>query len=204
MLKSAFALALIALSLCDTAGAKARRGERRPRENKIFAAKPWSVSLENEMADEVGAFRFFTQSQVDSAALSGKLVALYNHTQYTIAPKLPINRRYALPATVSFLDVFAVEFYRQFHRPLMVDSAVRPATMQRSLLRRNSSAAPAYGERASSHERGTTLDISKHLTKAQQRWMVTRLLYHYALGCILVIQERGCFHIFVQGGVSRD
>jgi|ERR1035437_1288063 hypothetical protein len=198
MLTRTLALALIALSLCSAASAKVHRG--RPRENKIFAANHDSVRLENEAANDMGAFRYFTQAQVDEDVYSGKLVALYNHTQYVVSPKLPMNRRYALPSTVSFLDTFAMEFYRQFHQPLMVDSAVRPATTQRSLSRWNRNAAPAYGDRASTHERGTTLDLSKRMTKAQQRWMIMRLLYYRALGLVLVIQERGCWHIFVGGG----
>ena len=107
------------------------------------------------------------------------------------------ERRYALPSTVSFVELLALDFYRAFHQPLMVDSAIRPATTQRMLHLKN--AASAYGPKASSHERGTTVDISKRLTKAQRLWLVTRLLYYRALGQVLVIQERGCFHIFVRG-----
>ena len=196
MLTRTLALALIALSLCSAAGAKVHRG--RPRKAKIFAANHESVRLENEIANSEGIFRYFTQAQVDEDVYTGKLAAMYDHTQYKVSPKLPMERRYALPSTVAFLEAFSMEFYRQFHHPLMVDSAVRPATVQRSLLKCNRNAAPAYGERASTHERGTTLDLSKRLTKAEQQWLVTRLLYYWAISRVLVIQERGCFHIFVR------
>jgi len=189
-------LVICAALLANTqADARVHRG--RPRVNKIFAANSQSVLLENQAADEMGAFRYFTQAQVNEAELDGTLEPLYNHSYYTVAPKLPPERRYALPSTVSFVELLALDFYRAFHQPLMVDSAIRPATTQRMLHLKN--AASAYGPKASSHERGTTVDISKRLTKAQRLWLVTRLLYYRALGQVLVIQERGCFHIFVRG-----
>ena len=190
-----WALAFCLALLCFSAEAKVHRG--RPRTDKIFAANPQSVILENQAADEMGAIRYFTQAQVDKAALDGTLAPLYNHMQYLVASKLPIERRYALPATVSFVELLALDFYRTFHTPLVVDSAIRAATTQRSLHMRN--AASAYGPKASSHERGTTADISKHLTRTQQKWLVIRLLYYRALGWVLVLQERGCLHIFVKG-----
>jgi hypothetical protein len=153
------------------------------------------VLRENQAADAMGAFRYFTQPMVDQAVLRGELVPLGG--SYTISPKLSANRRYALPSTVVLLEELGGLFYVQFQTHLMVDSAIRPATTQSGLHLRN--AAPAYGPRASSHERGTTVDISKRLTKVQQQWLVTRLLYYWALGRVLVIQERGCYHIFVRG-----
>jgi hypothetical protein len=80
-----------------------------------------------------------------------------------------------------------------------VDSAVRPATVQKKLRRWNRNAAPWDGERASSHERGTTIDISRNLTKTEYRWLVFQLLYYRAVGVVMVIEEKACFHIFVRG-----
>lgn len=197
MLTRTLAFSLIALSLCNAASAKVHRG--RPREAKIFAAKRDSVFLENQAANEMGVPRLLTQAEVDKAAASGTLIVLPNCKQYVVSPKLPVNRRLLLPLTESFLFQLGDEFYRQFHQPLVVDSAVRPATVQKSLLRWNRSAAPAFGDRASSHERGTTFDLSKRMTKAQHTWMVGRMLYYRAIGRVLVIEERHCIHIFVNG-----
>src|ERR1019366_9595064 len=99
MLTRALAFALIALSLCGAANAKAHRGHR-PRETKIFAAKKWSVKLENEVAESLGAYRYFTQAQVDAAVQDGTLVGLCTSQILVVSPKLPAERRYALPATV--------------------------------------------------------------------------------------------------------
>jgi Family of unknown function (DUF5715) len=194
MLKRTLGYCLIALSLCGAAYPRVHRGS--PRKNKIFAAKPNSVALENQAADAMGIPRYLTQEAVDAAVQRGELVPL---DELWISKNLPSNRRYARPETVRFMQHLSDEFWYEFGVPLIIDSAVRPATVQRKLTRWNRSAAPAYGPKASSHERGCTVDISKHLTKAQQQWLVTRLLYYYALDRVFVIQERVCFHIFVQG-----
>lgn len=191
------AICLAALLLTAPAYARVHRG--RPHEAKIFAAHHDSVKLENETADAMEIPRFYTQAELDKAVYSGKLAAIYDHTYYIVAPKLPINRRYALPATVRFLDRLSLEYFRETHRPLMIDSAIRPATVQRSLTHWNRSAAPAYGVYPSSHERGTTFDLSLKMTSEQRRWLLIRLLYYRALGRVLVIQERSCLHIFVIG-----
>ena len=188
---------VLAALLCTQTSARVHRG--RPRKEKIFPANHGSVLLENQAADAIGAFKYTTQEQVDEAVYAGHLAALYNHNIYVVCPKLPVNRRYALPATVVFVEQLSLEFYDQFHAPLMVDSAIRPATTQKWLMHRNRNAAPAYGERASSHERGTTIDFSKRLTKAQYQWIVYRLLYYRAIERILVIEEKSCLHIFVKG-----
>lgn len=162
---------------------------------KFFSANKDSVAEENLAGNEMGAYRYFTQSQVDNDVRLGKLSALYARTVYVVSPKLPIERRYALPNTVDFVYELSKKYYGVFRQPLMVDSAIRPATAQRGLHLRN--AAPAYGERASSHERGTTVDLSRKMSKTEYKWLIVRLLYYRAIGKILVIQERNCFHIMV-------
>lgn len=158
-----------------------------------------SVRLENERADIMAAPRYQTQAEVDAAVVSGALAPVQSYTTYTVSSKLPPNRRFARPETVGFLESLSVEFYSTFRTPLVVDSAIRPADCQRRLRRINRNAAPYTGDRASSHERGTTIDLSKRLTRQQYRWLVGRLLYERALGRVLVIEERACFHIFVGG-----
>ena len=193
--------AALLLACCTQADARTHR-RHRPREIKIFAAKPDSILLENEIAEGMGAYRYFTQAQVDAAVQDGTLVRLYTSYVLIVSPKLPMERRYALPATVAFINTLATEFFLQFHQTLMVDSAIRPATVQRGLHMRN--AAPPYGPRASTHERGTSIDFAKHFTKAQYHWIILRLLYYKELGRILVIEERSCLHIFVIGEPSGN
>jgi hypothetical protein len=169
------------------------------RTRKPFAATQGSVYIENQVADSLGERRFFTQAEVDEAIQWRQLSPLYDQTTYVVAPTLPIARRYALPATVRFVETLSLEHWRQFHRPLMVDSAIRPAMVQLSLLKRNSCAAPAYGNRASTHLRGTTIDLSKKMTREELKWTLVRLGYYQAIGRILIINEAHCLHIFVIG-----
>ena len=165
-----------------------------------FRADSESVLRENLAGNEMKAYRYFTQAQVDNDVHLGKLSAIHDYTVYVVSPKLPIERRYALPATVGFVYELSKEYYWVFRQPLMVDSAIRPATVQRGLHLHN--AAPAYGERASSHERGTTVDLSRKMSKNEYKWLGVRLMYYRATGRVLVIQERNCFHIFVIGDLQ--
>lgn len=199
MLLRTLALCAALLLGCTQADARVHRG--RPHEYKNFPANHDSVLLENVAADAMGARRYYTEREVTEAVWDGELVPL---TGLWVAKQLPPDRRYALPATVEFAQELSYAFEDEFGQHLILDSAVRPATVQQKLGRRNRCAAPAYGERASSHERGTTIDISRHMTKPEYRWLVVKLLYYRAIGRILVIEERACFHIFVKGnyGVS--
>ncbi len=185
-------LALCLALLFGPSLASAKVHHRAP---KFFSANKDSVAEENLAGNEILAYRYFTQAQVDNDVQLGKLSAFYDRTVYVISPKLPMERRYALPATVDFIYELSKEHYWVFRQPLMVDSAIRPATAQRALHLRN--AAPAYGLRASSHERGVSIDLSKKQNKQENAWMVSRLLYYRAIGRILVIQEKSCWHIMV-------
>jgi len=193
MLKWALTLCLALLS--TSASARAHHGH-----TKFFPAEHDSVLRENLVANEMGAFRYFTQAQVDTDVRLGKLSALYDQTTYVVSPKLPIERRYALPGTADFVYGLSREYYVAFRQPLMVDSAIRPATVQRRLHLRN--AAPAYGLRASTHERGTSVDFSRKLSRSEYKWLIVRLMYYRAIGRVLVIQEKSCFHIFVLGDLQ--
>lgn len=170
------------------------------RTHNPFPAKPnhGSVKLENQVADYMRAWRYADMQEVSVAVQQHRLVPVQQH-RLMVAKKLPMDRRYALPSTVRYIGELNGRFEAQFNYALVIDSAIRPATVQKRLARRNRSAAPATGDRASSHERGTTIDISRRLTRAQYRWLVVQLLYDRAIGKILVIQERACFHIFVTG-----
>ena len=130
----------------------------------------------------------------------------------TVPPKLPDNRRYVLPETADFMVQLDQDFHQATGKYLIVDSAIRPATVQKRLRRCNRNAAPATGERASSHERGTTFDLAKktfdgrnytRMTKAEYRWLLWRLFYYRETDRILVIEERPCLHVFVGGNDER-
>lgn len=168
----------------------------------IFPANKNSVALENHYADIAGIERFEDAAQVASAVNDGRLV----YIPITSSPKLPLWRRYVRPAAASFMLEFDRRFNQTTGRYLTVDSAVRPQDVQRQLARRNRNAAPATGTRASSHERGTTFDISKRMKRGHYHWLLTQLAYYQALGRIHVIEEKSCIHIMVRedtGGMGE-
>lgn len=156
-----------------------------------------SLLLQNQMIDQMGLVRIGDELELSRLVESGVLVALPNNDAVKIAPSLPANRRYVLPMVNSFLVKLSSEYYAKFHQPLTVDSAVRPVTVQKWLRRHNASAAPVHGETASSHEAGCTMDLARHMTKRQTRWLEWRLSYYMLRQVVIVEEESHCFHIMV-------
>lgn len=181
----------VVLMLCLATPAMAR---------KTFPATHDSIPAENRRADMQGLKRYEDMTQVASDIEAGILVPLTT----PVSPKLPLDRRYARPETVSFAEKLDRDFYETTEQHIVVDSAVRPVSLQKRLHRRMWNAAPAIGARASSHERGTTFDISRRMRRRDYRWLLWRLLYYRARGDILVIEERSCIHIFVGRGDEQS
>lgn len=145
----------------------------------------------------MGLERIGDERRLASLVETGVLVALPINDAVQIAPSLPSNRRYVLPMVTPFLVKLASEYYAEFHKPLTVDSAVRPVTTQKWLRRHNANAAPVQGETASSHEAGCTIDLSRKMTKAQTQWMEMRLTYYSGINWVICEEEKHCFHIMV-------
>ena len=166
---------------------------------KVFSATHDSIAAENRRADALGYRRYLDMEDVSIGVAGGELVPI---TGVRVNAKLPKDRRYLRPEAESFLE----RLNRDCGSNLTVDSAIRPADVQRRLGRFNPNAAPFDGYRASSHERGSTFDISRRsLSVRNYRFLVARLLYYRAIGRILVIEERGCLHVFVgDGGGDLD
>ena len=183
------------LSLCCSAEAKRKHYSS---SNTLLKPSHQSLLLQNQMINQMGLVRIGDERELSKMVERRELVALPNDDAVRIAPSLPANRRYVLPMVNSFLVKLASEYYAEFHQPLVVDSAVRPVTVQKWLRRHNASAAPIHGETASSHEAGCTVDLSRRLTKQQTRWLEWRLVYYaQAMQVVIVEEERHCFHIMV-------
>lgn len=172
------------LALCLTPAFAAR---------KVFPATPDSVPAENRQAEAAGIPRYGDERSMSGDVERRVLVPV----PITCNPKLPRERRYVRVDTADFMLELDSRFHLATGKYLMVNSAVRPATVQKQIARRNRNAAPAVGERASSHERGTTFDLSKRMRRGQLRYLLTQLMCYRAQGRILVIEERNCIHVFV-------
>ena len=190
-----FLLCVLWLSLCLSAEAKRKHYKS---SNTLLAPSRQSLLIQNQMINTMGLERIGDERELSKLVEAEVLVALPNNNAVKIAPSLPANRRYVLPMVTSFLGKLASEYYAEFHQPLIVDSAVRPVTVQKWLRRHNASAAPIHGETASSHEAGCTIDLSRRLTKQQMKWLEWRLFYYeQARQAVIVEEERRCFHIMV-------
>ena len=161
--------------------------------------KPTHESLvrQNEAIDQMGLERIQNEFELSCLVKAGILVALPNTDAVKPAPSLPANRRYALPRTVFFLLSLSEAYRQQFGKALTVDSAVRPKSVQERLRRTNRAAAPVNGETASSHESGTTFDLSKKMPRGELQWLRNMLGMYQAYDVVIVEEEKNCLHIMV-------
>jgi uncharacterized protein DUF5715 len=185
------------LLLCCSAQAKRKHSASY---DTLLPPSRESLLRQNQMINQMGLERIKDEHRLSELVKDGTLVALPNNDAAGIAPSLPSNRRYVLPMTRDFIEKLASEYYAEFHLPLQVDSAVRSRAVQRKLRRYNPCAAPVDGDTASSHEAGTTVDLSRRMSKQQTKWMEWRLFYYQeARKLILVEEEKHCYHVFVMG-----
>jgi hypothetical protein len=170
--------------------------------HKMFPADGGSVTRENQRAEALGYERFDNTAEMQLAIDDGTLVPI----PITVSPRLPVSRRYVRRDAAAFMLELDARFRLQTGHYLIVDSAVRPADVQKKLRRVNRNAAPATGVRASSHERGTTFDLAKkvfngrdylRMKRGEYKWLLWQLFYYRERGDILVIEERACIHVFV-------
>ena len=185
----------LALTVSLSLPASARR--------KMFPANKGSVALENSYANQAGIARYADRESLKAGIAQGQLVPI----PITSCPKLPEFRRYVRRSAAEFLRELDSRFYLATGRYLIVDSAVRSADVQKQVARHNRNAAPANGDRASSHERGTTFDIASrrvyfngwaNMRRREYRWLLIQLAYYQGIGRIHVIEERSCLHIMVR------
>ena len=162
-----------------------------------------SVKLENQYANAAGIERYRDAAEMQDDIDSGVLVPV----PIAVNPRLPAFRRYVRQSAAAFMLELNSRFESNIGHSLICDSAVRPVEVQRVLRKRNRSAAPATGETASSHERGTTFDLAKKMVRdsrytrmrrGEYRWLMLQLAYYQAIGRIHVIEERSCIHIMVR------
>ena len=187
----------VLLLVTSFAQAKSYRGTK----TSFAALKPSHESLlqQNYVIDQQHWVRIRDERELSRAIDAGRLVNIPASETLTIATSLPANRRYVLPHVSVFLGQLSGDYYAVFGKPLQIDSAVRPVSVQTKLRRYNRNAAPAEGETASSHESGATVDFAKRtMSTTQRRWFEFRLAYYmYARHIVLVEEESNCYHVMV-------
>ncbi len=157
-----------------------------------------SQAIQNRQADKDGLSRL-RDKDLAKFKKSGLLVPLPK-IQVLEAKDLGLEWQFVRPWTAEFLSDFARTYRKKFPREtLFVTSAIRTVERQRELRGENANATKATGKRASSHETGATVDITKNGMTRDQVYWVRRVLRPLHGKTIYVVEERRqpCFHIMV-------
>ncbi|MGI4758710.1 MAG: DUF5715 family protein [Janthinobacterium lividum] len=155
---------------------------------------------QNQMAVADGLDRVEDDNQLLDMRRLKLLVALPDDEGMQPDGRLPLNRRYARPWAIRFLNDLSRAHYARFHTPLIVTSAVRTVAFQRRLVLTNGNAAPPTGEIASPHLYGQAIDVAKHgMSVTEIAWMRSYLTPIESSGKIDVEEEfqQACFHLSV-------
>ncbi len=155
---------------------------------------------QDERDREEGLTRIKDEAELHELVQQHDLIPLPLGASIQADPRLAYDRRYTRPWTAEFLHNLGEAFMNEFGEPLVITSAVRPASYQERLTWRNGNAAPANGTIASPHEFGATIDIGKKgMTAREMAWMRGYLLPLEQAGQIDVEEEfyQACFHITV-------
>lgn len=159
-----------------------------------------SLVRQNERSEEEALERIEDDADLQDRITRGMLVRVPESQALSVNTALPEDRRYCRPWTADFLTDISRAHQLQFHRPLVVSSAVRTVEYQKRLMRTNHNAAGAEGEIVSPHLTGATIDIAKSgLARSEMQWMRGELLAYQNAGLIDVEEEfrQRCFHITV-------
>jgi hypothetical protein len=181
---------------------KHRSHFRRVLWNPVFRPSRDSLLRQNEEIDRLELPRIQNQAELDQLIASQELVPIVAGQTLRFDPRLDPDRRYCRPWTRDFLDDLSEAYYKQFHSPIQVNSAVRTVQVQKKLRRHNRNAAPEKGETASSHLAGITVDIQRRgMTKQQVAWVEQYMMPLKDQGLVEPEEERHqwVFHVAVSG-----
>lgn len=146
---------------------------------------------QNAELDRSQVPRMNNEYELMQSELANDLVPVNETDALKIADSLLDTRRYCRPWTRDFLHDFSEAYYEAFHSPLQVNSLVRTADQQAYLRRHNRFAAPAFGDTASTHLAGVSVDLSRRgLTKTQYQWIRGYLRPLQEKGMVDPIEER--------------
>ncbi|PSH05098.1 MAG: hypothetical protein CXZ00_02785 [Acidobacteria bacterium] len=168
--------------------------------NPVLRGSHDSMLRQNEEIDRLKLTRINNDQELEELELRGELVNIHESKSLRLASNLEFNRRFCRPWTRAFLEDLSEAFYQQFHQPIQVTSAVRTVDQQARLQLWNRNAAPIYGDTASSHLAGLTVDIGKGpMSRKQRAWFDRYVLKLQQLGLVEAAEERrqACYHIMV-------
>jgi hypothetical protein len=172
----------------------------------MFRPSHDSLLRQNEEIDRLELPRIADDDELEQLKARQDLVEIPQTQTLRFDPRLDSSRRYCRPWTRDFVQDLSEAYYRRFHDQIQVNSAVRTIKIQHKLRRHNRNAAPEYGETASSHLAGITVDLQRRgMTKQQVRFVESYLFYLRALGLVEPEEERHqwVFHVMVSDRYSE-
>jgi hypothetical protein len=159
--------------------------------NPMFPGSHDRLVEQNVELDKSQVQRMNSEFDLVQSELANDLVPVSETEALKIADNLTDTRRYCRPWTRDFLQDFSQAYYDMFHQPLQVNSLVRTADQQAWLRRHNRFAAPAWGDTASTHLAGVSVDLSRRgLTAMQYQWIRGYLQPLQQKGMVDPIEER--------------
>lgn len=146
---------------------------------------------QNAELDRSQVDRMNTEYDLVKSEMSNDLVQVNESEALKISDNLADSRRYCRPWTRDFLEDISQAYFNTFRAPLQVNSLVRTSTQQLYLRQHNRFAAPAFGDTASTHLAGVSVDLSRRgLTNLQYQWIRSYLLPLQQKGMVDPIEER--------------
>jgi|SRR6185312_12507850 len=168
--------------------------------NPVLKGSPDSQLRQNEEIDRLQLPRIADDQQLLELERTQELVPIEETHALRVSAAIKPDKRYARPWVVLFLNDMSEAYYKQFHQPMQVNSAVRTIEQQHKLRRSNRNAAPEMGESGSSHLAGITVDLAKRgLTRAQHAWIEDYLKNLRDENLIEAAEEhrQACFHVMI-------
>jgi hypothetical protein len=177
-----------------------------PSEAATLRGSPQKAEIQNQWADRAGVRPIQSNKELAALKKSGQLVPLPTGPGVVVDDRLATELRFCRPEVNKFLAALGQAFSTVFADSFRVTSAVRTVTYQKTLRKHNPNAAATIGPKASSHLRGTTIDITKvGLTEEQVKWLKQSLSAKATKGKIIVVEEFGqsVFHVMVKPAATR-
>src|SRR5262249_54107449 len=143
---SIFLLAVVATLPAQAASRytpKHRRARvRRVAWNPVLKGSMDSMLRQNEEIDRLQLPRIADNEQLLELERSQELVPIQESRALRVSPNVQSEKRFCRPWCNQFLQDMSEAYFKEFHAPLQVNSAVRTMEQQQKLRRSNRNAAP--------------------------------------------------------------
>jgi hypothetical protein len=178
-------------SSSSSATSHSKKSKRFAKWSPMFPGSHDKLVEQNVELNKSQVQRMNNEFDLVQSEMANDLVPVNETEALKVADNLADTHRYCRPWTRDFLQDFSQAYYNVFHQPLQVNSLVRTANQQAWLRRHNRFAAPAFGDTASTHLAGVSVDLSRRgLSNTQYQWIRGYLQPLQQKGMVDPIEER--------------